>query len=192
METTSQNRQKMGIIYRQAHSADQLKQILELQRENLVEGLTEEIRSAEGFVTLKHSLELLAHMNAVCPHIVALDGDKVIGYALSMHPSFSEELPLIQPMFKRVRALLPAGSRFMVMGQVCIAKDYRKKGIFRGLYHRMQIALRNDFEWIITEVDDRNQRSLNAHYAIGFRDMEVYESDGRTWHLIQLPTAAAS
>ncbi|MDC6351059.1 GNAT family N-acetyltransferase [Zeaxanthinibacter sp. PT1] len=192
METISQNRRKMGIIYRQAHSADQLEQILELQRENLVEVLTEEMRTEEGFVSLKHSLELLAHMNAVCPHIVALDGDRVIGYALSMHPSFSEEIPLIQPMFKRVKGLLAPGTRFMVMGQVCIAKDYRKKGIFRGLYHRMQVALKNDFEWIITEVDDRNQRSLNAHYAVGFTDMEVYESDGRTWHLIGLPTASSS
>mgnify|MGYP000294817886 CR=1 FL=1 len=57
------------------------------------------------------------------------------------------------------------------MGQICIAKEYRGSGVFRGLYQNMQRFIKGSYEAIITEVDIRNTRSMNAHKAIGFKEL---------------------
>ena len=175
----------MAVTYGRANPGNDLKEILELQRINLPDQLTDDDRKQEGFVTISHSLELLERMNDVCPHIVARDNGRVVGYALCMHPDFSEEIPILLSMFEMINTLLEDRS-YMVMGQVCVDKGYRGKGVFRGLYQAMKVALEGEFELIVTEVDGRNTRSLDAHLAIGFRVIKKYQSDGRDWYLIAL------
>ncbi|NNC60793.1 MAG: N-acetyltransferase, partial [Flavobacteriaceae bacterium] len=65
-------------------------------------------------------------------------------------------------------------------------KDYRGKGVFRGLYNSMKEAVGTDYSLIVTEVDGRNTRSLDAHLAIGFKVIKKYQSDGKDWYLIVL------
>lgn len=177
----------MSIRYTRAQTTSDLEQILALQQQNLKTVLSGSEKQNEGFVSVVHDLELLDAMNRVCAHIVAKEGDTIAGYALCMHPDFSETIPMLRPMFKKVRSIVDPAHRFVIMGQICIAKTWRKKGIFRGLYSAMRSELTSMFESIITEVDDENQRSLAAHMAIGFKTLEVYRSGDRTWHLIQLP-----
>ena len=177
----------MSIEYTRAHSKTELEQILSLQQDNLKAILAASERDQEGFVSVVHTLELLAAMNKVCPHILAKTGDTVVGYSLCMHPDFSDAIPMLRPMFNKVRAIVDPEHRFVIMGQICIDKAWRRKGVFRELYSAMQDSLQGEFDSIITEVDDRNQRSLTAHIAVGFKTLEVYRSGDRTWHLIQLP-----
>ena len=177
----------MSIYYTRATSNAELEQILKLQQDNLKGGLSDSEKEKEGFVSVVHSLKLLEAMNDVCPHILAKSGDTVLGYALCMHPDFSEAIPMLKPMFRKVSGLIDPAHRFVIMGQVCIGKSWRKQGIFRGLYASMQQELKGQFDSIITEVDDKNQRSLTAHLAVGFITLEVYTSGERTWHLVQLP-----
>ena len=176
----------MAIDYTRARTKAELQQILRLQEDNLKGGLSASEKEREGFVSVVHTLELLEAMNKVCPHILAKSGDEVAGYALCMHPDFSDAIPMLRPMFKKVRSLIDPSHRFVIMGQICIDKPWRKQGIFRGLYASMRQELKGEFDSIITEVDDTNQRSLTAHLAVGFRSLEVYWSGDRTWHLIQL------
>ncbi|MGB5700218.1 MAG: N-acetyltransferase, partial [Muriicola sp.] len=105
-----------------------------------------------------------------------------------MHPDFSKEIPILNSMFEKIGEVLPEEKSFIVMGQICIDKAYRGKGIFRGLYKTMKKSLGSSFEIIVTEVDGTNLRSLNAHYAIGFSHLLHYCADGREWHLISLIT----
>ena len=176
----------MAVIYGRANPGKDLKEILELQHQNLPEQLSKAAMEGEGFLTVSHTPSLLQRMNDVCPHIVARADGRVVGYALCMHPDFSEEIAILGPMFDQIRASLPAGQTYLVMGQVCVDKDYRGKGVFRGLYKTMKKVLSDEFELIVTEVDGRNKRSLNAHLAIGFRVLKKYQSHGRDWYLIVL------
>ncbi len=179
----------MGRIhYTIATSEKELLQILELQKANLKEQLTQEEIKSEGFVTVSHSLEQLRVMNQKCPHILAREDGKVVGYALCMHADFSKEIEILKPMFREIEKVLPAKDPYLIMGQVCIDKAYRKQGIFRGLYNKMLGHYRSEFTQIITEVDERNQRSLSAHYAIGFDLLSTYNSNDRLWHLIAIST----
>ena len=176
----------MNIHYSRATSIKELQQILELQTLNLRSAISTKESHKEGFVSVVHTLDLLERMNAIEAHIIAKEGERVAGYALSMHPVFADEITMLKPMFKRVNRQLGPHHKFIIMGQICIEKQYRGKGIFRGLYEAMSAALFPAYESIITEVDADNQRSLQAHYAIGFEEMQVYRSGGREWHLIQL------
>ncbi len=172
------------IIYTRVSSGIEMRQILDLQQKNLPENLRDAEIASEGFLTVSHSLDLLSRMNEVCPHMIAKAGGQVIGYALCMHPSFRDRIEVLKSMFDKIDSLASPDLRYIVMGQICIDKKFRKRGIFRGLYRFMGSELRLDYQMIITEVDDKNRRSLNAHYAVGFREMNLYPAGGRKWHLI--------
>jgi len=174
------------VTYKRVETTFELKQILELQQRNLFTNLTDEERLQEGFVTVSHTLDILMKMNAVCPHIIARDEDKVVGYALCMHPRFSEEIDILKPMFLEIKKIYPKTEKFIVMGQICIDKAYRGKSVFRMLYETMKQKTSNEYDTIITEVDAKNQRSLNAHYAIGFKHLKTHNSNGSSWELIVL------
>ncbi|WP_350289790.1 GNAT family N-acetyltransferase [uncultured Croceitalea sp.] len=174
------------LVYKQADSDIELRQILALQRINLPKNLTEEEMSAEGFLTVEHSFELIKEMNEACKHTIAVDSGKVVGYALSMHPKFAEEIAVLKPMFHEINKIIITGNDYLIMGQICIAKTYRGKGLFRGLYKNMKALIFRKYTKIITEVDAKNIRSLNAHQAIGFKKLEQYQADDKEWYLIVL------
>ncbi|WP_430968368.1 GNAT family N-acetyltransferase [Spongiimicrobium sp. 2-473A-2-J] len=176
----------MELQFGPAKSEVELLGILKLQKANLPNAVSSDEKQREGFVTVNHTLELLGRMNSVCPHIIAKDRERVVAYTLCMHPMFASEIPVLKPMFNEIDSILPKMENYLVMGQVCIDKAYRKLGIFRTLYETMQKSTRSGFDSIVTEVDAENVRSLQAHYAVGFRDLKTYTSGGRQWHLIVL------
>lgn len=173
------------ISYALSTSEEELKQILHLQQRNLPVSVSEEEQKSDGFVTVQHDFEILKAMHDTCPHVLAKAGDAVIGYALCMHPDFGERIEVLKPMFKELR-LRSASKNSIIMGQVCIDKDYRKQGIFRNLYKMMKAKFLPPFSAIITEVDAKNERSLQAHYGVGFEDLGRYTAGGQEWVLIIL------
>ena len=174
------------IHYIQASTIDHLEQILLLQQQNLLKSLTDKEKELEGFLTVEHSLEILKEMNDECGHIIALENEKVVGYALCMHPRFAESIEVLKPMFHEINKVVKGKSNYMVMGQICVAKSHRGQGVFRRLYETMMEKLPTGFDTIITEVDAKNQRSLNAHKAIGFTELNRYFASEKEWNIIVL------
>ncbi len=123
-------------------------------------------------------------MNDTCAHIIAKHQEKIVGYALCMLKEFKNNVEVLKPMFHQIDNCLESNQTYMTMGQICIDKTYRKQGIFRGLYHYMKQQLQSEFDMVITEVDINNTRSVNAHYAIGFKDLKFYNSNNQEWVLI--------
>lgn len=174
------------ITFGRAISEVDLNQILALQQKNLLGSMSSEEKKKEGFVTVSHTFDMLRAMNDTCPHVIAKSDDAVIGYALCMHPKFSDDIEVLRPMFEKIKAIHPKIKNYITMGQICVDKTYRGQGVFRQLYLTMQKAVEPEFELIITEVDAENTRSLRAHYAVGFKEVTTYTSDGREWKLIGL------
>ncbi len=175
----------MNIKYSRCSNQRELEQILCLQKKNLRSSITQQELESEGFLTVSHTVEILSRMNDVCAHVIAKSNDNLIGYALCMHPSFAEDIPILKPMFNKIDSILENDISYMAMGQICIAKSFRKMGVFGGLYAYMRDELKGTYQMIITEVDAENQRSLKAHYTTGFCDMLVYKDGKRSWHLIK-------
>ena len=174
------------IAYKQAISDTELHQILVLQQANLPKNLTKEEKLKEGFLTVEHSFDLLKEMNNRCRHTIVTHKNKVVGYALSMHPIFCERIPVLKPMFVEINKTISQNHEYLVMGQICIAKSYRGKGLFKGLYTSMRTFMKPMFSKIITEVDTQNIRSINAHSAIGFKELKRYHDGKKEWSLICL------
>ena len=177
------------IAIKKAHTTEHLQGILELQALNLKDNLPDEIGRTEGFLTVQHSMELLKEMNDHLSHIIAVDGETVVGYALSMVHEMNEQLPVLQPMFETLQAITYKGqplylSSFYIMGQVCIAKEYRGQGLLKALYEKHRTCYASRFDYFITEVSKRNTRSLHAHLKSGFQILHEYTDDTDEWCLI--------
>jgi len=176
------------IIYTKVTSDRELNEILELQDKNLLENLSEEEKKEHGFVTIKHTFEILKAMNDVCSHTIAKHEDKVVGFALSMTKEFSEDIEVLKPMFHEISKLV-SDENYIVMGQICIDIKYRKQGVFKGLYEFMKTDIcLNTFDSIITEIDIKNERSLNAHEAIGFERLKDFKAGDKNWRIVLLKT----
>jgi len=170
-------------VYKRATEISELEQIIVLQKKNTKSSLSYEEIEKEGFITISHSCELLKRMNNACPHVIAKKRGQVVGYALCMVSAFRNEIPLLIPMFEKANMLLPE-ENYVVMGQICIDKGYRKKGIFKGMYAFYKSELRNEFDGVVTEVATSNQRSLNAHLSVGFETLHTHIEEGVSWELL--------
>ncbi|WP_298555874.1 N-acetyltransferase [uncultured Algibacter sp.] len=174
----------MEIIYKQVVSDEELYQILELQHKNIPASISKTEKQKEGFVTVQHDFETLKIMNNACAHSIAKHNNRVVGYALSMVKEFKDTIPVLQPMFEEIETIIEPITSYVTMGQICIEKSYRKQGVFRGLYSYMQLKLNTVFDAVVTEVDTKNIRSLNAHYAVGFKWLKSYSLNHQNWELI--------
>jgi predicted GNAT family N-acyltransferase len=172
------------LLYKRATTRDELEQIRTIQLQNSSQNITSEEKLLEGFVTVQHTVALLEQMNNACPHIIAKNGKKVVGFALVMLSNFRNEIEVLIPMFERIDTLLPPDKSYVIMGQVCVDKNYRKQGIFRGLYDFYRTQLQHEFDFLITEVAAINQRSMNAHESVGFKKIDTYEEDGVNWNIM--------
>jgi hypothetical protein len=178
-------------------TADDVSQILELQAANLRSALTPATMSTQGFVTVRHEPSVLRRMNEVAPAVIAKAGGRVVGYALVMPRSFAAEVPILEPMFEMLDGLswkgelLGGNPRWFVMGQICIARDFRGLGIFDRLYGAMSEKYRARFDFTVTEVSALNTRSMKAHARVGFQTLHVYPdpATGEEWHVIALDLA---
>ncbi len=181
---------KNHISITKVSSDNQLEQILALQQANLKTSLTTDEILSEGFVTCKHDFDLLKKMNQPNPHVIILDKDSVVGYCLVMSPNWRGELDVLDSMFERIEHTSFQNQNilstdYIIVGQVCIHKDYRGKGLFRRMYQFYKGCLADQFKYCITEVEASNVRSLEAHRALGFCTLLCYQpGDGHDWELI--------
>lgn len=164
--------------------------IVQLQQSNLKGALDTLEWNQEGFVTVQHDVELLDKMNTPHPHTVAKVNGEVVGYCLVMLPSMKLEIPILFPLFEKLKQLEYQGkklslSNYFVMGQVCIAKAYRGKGVFKGMYDYMQAALSSSFDYVVTEISLNNPRSRKAHFKQGFESLLKYDDvQGESWEIV--------
>lgn len=173
----------MKVQYTRASSKNELLQILELQKKNAIASVDKKEQEKEGFVTLSHSFEILEQMNDACPHVIAKDGNLVVGYALVMLKEFRDKISILSAMFESATELL-GDKKYLAMGQVCVSKQYRRQGVFKEMYQFYKEELENDFDCLLTEVATNNQRSLNAHLNVGFKILKTQNTDGVSWELI--------
>jgi ribosomal protein S18 acetylase RimI-like enzyme len=159
-----------------------LEQILELQRQNLARNVPPGEIISQGFVTVEHTLDVLRRMHALSPSIVAKDGDALAGYALVMPVECRPFVPILEPMFQRLDAL--GVQRFYVMGQICVGKPWRARGVFDLLYQAHRRHLRAAYDCVATEVATRNTRSMRAHERVGFTVLERYRDATDEWALL--------
>jgi hypothetical protein len=171
------------------NSTQDLEQILALQQANLIASLSTAEWKGQGFVTVEHTLDLLQKMHDAAPSIIIKDNDRVVAYALTMLRECSTMVPVLEPMFANVEKLTWNGKslngyRFYVMGQICIDKAYRGRGLFDLLYQKHKEIYHHQFDLLVTEIATRNTRSLRAHERVGFKQVNVYRDETDEWSVV--------
>ena len=178
------------IEYTTSKTKDELSGILDLQKANLSNVLTKDEIITQGFVTVDHSYDQLKNLNDIENHIIAKDNDKVIAYLLAMTQQSRFDLPILIPMFERFEKILFRNKlisdyNYIVVGQVCVEKSYRGKGILDNCYAAYKNQFASKFDFAITEIASTNLRSLNAHKRIGFIEIDTYNSNDKTeWCIV--------
>lgn len=179
----------MNLILKRVTEEKELQGIRQLQEDNLKKNLSANEAEKEGFVSAEYTLDFLQQMHHACPSIIAKDGDTIAGYALVAVQTIKHHHSLLEDLFNVIDATLYKGvtlknTRYVVVGQLCIAKNYRGIGLVKKLYDFYKAELCNQFDYAITDVAQNNPRSLKAHQKAGFEVVETLSYGGIDWFVI--------
>lgn len=164
--------------------------ILNLQKANVNTALSREIIESQGFVTVLHNFEDLQKLNAIEKHVIGKENDRIIGYVLAMTEKSKNDIPILIPMFELFCTIIYKNKavskyNYLVVGQVCVDKNYRGQGIFDELYQKYKLEYQNNYDFAITEIAVINMRSRKAHQRIGFEEIHFFtDSNGVEWVLV--------
>ncbi len=152
--------------YRRAVAAD-YRQILQLQSANYIANLTGEERKT-GFLSAQFSLEQTAQIAQDLGTTVAILDQQVAGFLCAFRNEFPSGSPVIAemllsyPVFRFEDRPLSSFSSY-IYGPVCIAREYRGRGLLRGLYEAQKKDLAGQFDIGVAFVSHSNAHSLRAH-----------------------------
>lgn len=109
-----------------------------------------------------------------------------MGYALTAFKESAIFQAETVPMIDHLETLVYNGRLikeyiYYIMGQICIAKDHRGKGVFDMLYQHHKTVFQPQFELLVTEVSISNLRSLQAHKKLGFQMINTYRDALDEW-----------
>ena len=180
---------QVGVTLQQATTDDHFEGILDLQKRNLYTTVSEEVQAREGFVFANHNVQLLKKMASYLPQVIALHKNKVIGYNLAMTSSMQDELQSLKPMFNEFKKCSYRNKplteyTFMVGGQVCVEKDFRGQGLLSKLYHETRNHVQSNYQLCVTEISQRNLKSLMAHQKMGFEVIRTYPGEKELWDIV--------
>ena len=180
------------ILYKCCDSQEELIGILQLQRINHLNAISKDEGKTQGFLTCLHTFKILAKWNALAPHIIAVKDGGIIGYVLAMTSEAMLDMPILKPMFYTFNKLeyeenVISTYNYLVVGQVCVAKEFRGTKVLQKLYQLYKNIYSEKFDFAITEISTKNIRSMKAHKKNGFEELLNYNvQDGEEWCIVIL------
>ena len=135
------------------------------------------------------SLAMSVSIPMVTAQIIAEHEKTLIGYALVMPKALKKSIPVLVPMFDLLDTLVYKGRpvkdlSFYVMGQICIAKEFRGQGVFQSLYAAHKSFLSKEYDYCITEISTSNLRSMKAHLNLGFEVLHRFRDPQDEWNIV--------
>ena len=170
-------------------TTEELQQVLQLQKENHIQNIDDAEMQSQGFVTMRHDLATLEQMHQLSASVIIKDDNQVVAYALTMLQECRKLMAGLEPMFSQFDQLSWKNKplkifHFYVMGQICIAKQYRGQGLFEQLYKYHKKVYQSQFDLFVTEISTRNHRSLRAHEKIGFKIINTHRDSLDEWAIV--------
>ena len=164
--------------------------IYDLQNRNLRTRLTAGER-ADGFLSAGFEAEDYKTLNDDLCVVVCVEERQLLGFVVASTIQFNEKFALSRAMIGRYPNAVYEGKpvesyRSCVAGPVCVEREQRGRGIFQGLYHRLFELLPPEYNLAVVLIAKDNPRSLNAHTKIGFRPIEQFQFNGRTFDILAM------
>lgn len=163
--------------------------ILALHRANLKRNLSEQEIRSQGFVSAEYTLEYLERMSAASPSVIAVDDGIVVGYALVAEPEVIRDHDLLGDLARVVdrtsyKQQLLKGRRYVISGQLCVARSHRGRGLVKQMYEHFRRELSGRFDYLVTDIARDNPGSLIAHLRTGFEVISTLSYGGVEWDLM--------
>ncbi len=175
----------MLIEYRRARP-DDFPAILDLQSANFIANLAEEERK-QGFLSAQFTPEQTARIAEDLGTTVAIVDGRVAGFLCAFRKEFDTGSPVIAKMLDSYDRLsfhgkpLSSFSNY-IYGPVCIGREFRGRGLLRGLYDAQKRDLAGQFEIGVAFVSRGNPHSLSAHVAgLGMIEAGDFEVKGNIY-----------
>jgi hypothetical protein len=171
--------------YRRAVAPD-YPQILQLQSANYIANLTEEERKS-GFLSAQFSLEQTAQIAGDLGITIGVLDDRVAAFLCAFRNEFPSGSPVIAemllkyPVFRFEDRPLNSFSTY-IYGPVCIAREWRGRGMLRGLFEAQKKDLAGQFEIGVAFVSRSNAHSLYAHVnGLGMAEAGDFQVGGNRY-----------
>jgi hypothetical protein len=163
--------------------------IFALSKANLVSTLSPDTKSKEGFVTWVYTPESLKAIHKVIPSVIIKDGDILAGYCLSLSPACVDIYPPMASTNSMISKLIYKGrplgkQKVYYCGQICVAQEYRGKGLVDMLYQFHRRHFSPQFDLLATEISTANPRSLKAHQKTGFELIATHRDEMDEWDIV--------
>jgi hypothetical protein len=177
------------VVLKLVTNEEELKGIQTLQQQNLRKNLSQSEADEQGFLMAEYSIEFLQKMHDVAPSVIAFSEGKVVGYSLVALKSIRDEHPLLADLFNTIDRLQfhsqdLSKSNYVVVGQLCVGKGFRGIGLVDKLYQFYKDCYAAQYEYLITDIAQANQRSLKAHKKTGFEVIDELYFDGIGWDIV--------
>ena len=174
-----------AIEYRRAKPAE-YGDILRLQSANYIANLSEEERKT-GFLSAEFTPEQTAQIAEDLGTIVAVIDDQIGGFVCAFRNEFETRSPVIAKMLASYDRMTfesrPLNSfNSYIYGPVCIAREFRGRGLLRGLFEAQKKNLADQFEIGVAFVSRSNPHSLRAHVGgLGMTEVGDFKCGGSVY-----------
>ena len=173
----------------EATTNDELIQIHKMNQLYLRSNISLHEQEEEGFVSWLYSVSLLQQMQNIAPNIIVKENDTVVGYALVTTIEAANFHQDLKTMIAGIETIEYKGKplsfySYYIMGQVCIDKAYKGKGIFNMLFQKHKELYQEKYEMLVTEISLKNLRSQKAHEKIGFKTIHTYSDALDKWNVV--------
>jgi predicted GNAT superfamily acetyltransferase len=183
-----------GIEYRRAGPEDYA-EIVRLQRDNYIANLTAEERR-EGFLSAEFSLDQVAAIASDLGIAIVTMEDDLAACLCAIRRDFDHGSPVVTKMLESYDHALFEGKPLSafnsyIYGPVCIARQYRRRGLLRRLYNFQKKDLAGQFEVGVALVSHNNPHSMQAHVeGLGMTDAGEFELNGNLFAILAFRVSA--
>ena len=178
--------------FRRLQPAD-LTGVLALQEANLFDNLSPEARR-DGFLSARFTHAQFAQMDADVAVVVAANAGRVAGYLCASGIEYNRQFPLLAAMIARYPDLSFRGRPLSeqatcVYGPACVDRDFRGRGVLRGLYQALLDDVADRFAAGVGFISKDNPRSLAAHVdGLGMHKLGEFEFNARRYWILASAT----
>ena len=177
------------MIIKRVSAREEILGIKKLQTENLKTRLDLDEIEKEGFVTAEYTIEFLELMHGIEPSIIAKEDDNVVGYALVATRSIIGQHTLLDDLFHQIdkhsfNNVKLKDTDYVVVGQLCVGKSHRGQGLVQKMHAFYKDELSGKYAYCLTDVDEKNPRSVKAHLKSGFTILDTLTYDGSKWYIV--------
>ena len=176
----------MSIIeYRPARGKD-YPAILDLQSANFIANLSDAERK-QGFLSAQFTAQQTAQIAEDLGIMVAVVDSRVGGFLCAFRKEFDTGSPVIATMLGSYDRFSFQGKPLSslstyIYGPVCIGREFRGRGLLRGLYEAQKQNLAGQFDIGVAFVSRNNPHSLSAHVAgLGMIEAGDFEVKGNSY-----------